>query len=229
MDQFESVQVRKFLDEKYRPRIGALERYFGRRFADIRLLDVGIGYGLFLRALEQAGLEHLFGMDPHPKSIEIARRNTSAELFEGNILDDPWPAEEQGYDAITCLDVVEHLEEPAEFFIKVKRYIRPRGVALVTTPNKGIPYLMRAIPIIGRKDPNPTHINVRAPRYWRRLAREHGYEIVEEWKGEHLTHVRFMPRVMTPFFRFLRIDHRRIPVINAFEQSYCMLIRPSLS
>ena len=66
-------------------------------------------------------------MDPFPKSIEIARLNTSAELFQGDILDDEWPVERRSYDAVTCMDVVEPLEDPSIFFRKVKGYLREGG------------------------------------------------------------------------------------------------------
>ncbi len=227
MEVFGSEEGRRFLEQKYRPRIDALKEYFGSRYRDIRLLDIGIGYGMFLKALEDEGVEKIFGMDPFPKSIEIARQNTSAEIFEGDILDDHWPADIQGYDAITCMDVLEHLEDPSVFFHKVKEYLRDEGIVLVVTPNKSLPYMMRSMPLIGRKDPNPTHINVRRPAYWKRLAREQGFEILKQWKGEHLTHIRFVPRVLTPLFRILRLDHRRIPLVNAFEQSFCMVVRPA--
>ena len=226
MDFFGSEEGGRFLEQKFRPRINALKEYFGPRFKEVKLLDIGIGYGMFLKAAEEEGIEKLFGMDPFPKSIEIARQNTSAEIFEGDILDDRWPVEQQGYDAVTCMDVVEHLEDPSVFFHKVKEYMRKDGIVLVTTPNKSFPYMMRSIPLIGRKDPNPTHINVRRPAYWRRLARENGFEVLEEWRGEHLTHIRFIPRVLMPLCRTLRIDHRRIPLLNAFEQSFCMVIKP---
>jgi len=165
MDFLGSEEGARFLEQKYRPRIDALKEYFGPRFTGIRFLDIGIGYGMFLKAVEKEGVEKLFGMDPFPNSIEIARGNTSAELFQGDILDDEWPVEREGYDAITCMDVVEHLENPALFFTKVKRYLRDGGIVLVTTPNKSLPYMMRSVPLVGFKDPNPTHINVRRPSY----------------------------------------------------------------
>ncbi len=226
MDFFGSEEGGRFLEQRYRPRIDALKEYFGPRFTEIEFLDIGIGYGMFLKTVEKDGVKRVFGMDPFPKSIEIARQNTSAEIFEGDILDDQWPVEKQGYDAVTCMDVVEHLEDPSVFFHKVKEYLREGGILLITTPNKSLPYMMRSIPLIGRKDPNPTHINVQRPAYWRRLALENGFEILKEWRGEHLTHIRFLPRVMMPLFRILRLDHRRIPLVNAFEESFCMVVKP---
>jgi 2-polyprenyl-3-methyl-5-hydroxy-6-metoxy-1,4-benzoquinol methylase len=225
MDFLGSDEGGRFLEQKYRPRIDALREYFGPRFAEIRLLDIGIGYGMFLKAAEEEGVKQVFGMDPFPKSIEIAKRNTSAEIFEGDILGDRWPVEKQGYDAVTCMDVLEHLEDPSFFFRRVKGCLREGGIVLVTTPNRALPYMMRSIPLVGFKDPNPTHINVRRPAYWRRLAIENGFEILKEWKGEYLTHIRFIPKVLMLLCRIFRIDHRKIPIVNSFEQSYCMVIK----
>jgi SAM-dependent methyltransferase len=217
----------RFQREKYRPKIDFLKHRFGKSFTAIRLLDIGVGYGVFLNILEhEEGCTNLFGMDPFPDSIEIAGAYTSAVIVRGDITDEEWPVEESAFDAITCFDVVEHLERPELFFIRVKRYLRGGGVVVVTTPNRGLPYLMRKIPLVGFPDRNPTHINVRPPRYWRELAAAHGFRIVRTWRGEHLTHIRLIPKILTGLCRLFGIDHRRVPVVSAFEQSFCMVIEP---
>ena len=229
LDSLESEAGRRFEREKFLPRIEALRRRFGARFPQIRLLDVGVGYGHFLRLLEtEAGIADLHGMDPFPKSIEIASTKTSARIVRGDITDAEWPFEAGSFDAITSFDVVEHLAEPAQFFRKAARYLRPGGIIVVSTPNRSLPYLMRRIPLIGIPDRNPTHISVRPPSYWRTLARSSGYDILEEWRGEHLTHVRLLPKLLSAVCRLLRIDHRRVPLVRAFEQSYCLVAAPSL-
>lgn len=227
MENLCSPEGQKFLATKYSSRLEHLKNYFGERFTEIRLLDVGIGYGMFLKALEELGVRDLHGMDPFVKSMEISSRNTSATLVEGDITDENWPVEIGSFDAVTCLDVVEHLERPAVFFEKVKEYVREGGIVIVTTPNGQLPYRMRSIPLIGFKDRNPTHVNVHPPKYWRRLALKNGFEILTEWKGEYLTHIRLIPKVLMFLCRLLRLDHRRIPFVNSFEQSYGMILRPA--
>ncbi len=227
MEYLCSPEGQKFLEIKYSGRVDQLRDYFGERLPGIRLLDVGIGYGMFLRKLEEIGVKDIHGMDPFERSIEISRKNTSARLINGDITDEAWPVERGSFDAITCLDVVEHLERPAVFFEHVKEYLREDGIVIVTTPNGQLPYRMRSIPLVGFADRNPTHINIHPPKYWRRLARENGYEILAEWKGEYLTHIRFIPKVLMFLCRVLHIDHRRIPVVNSFEQSYGMVLRPA--
>ncbi len=216
----------RYQREKYLPKIEYLESYFGERFDEMRLVDIGVGYGVFLHILEKEyGLRHLYGMDPFPDSIEIAGRYTSARISRGDITDEEWPLEKGFFDVVTCFDVVEHLERPELFFVRVKAYLRSGGLVIVTTPNKDFPYRMRSIPIVGAPDINPTHINVQESRYWKRLAERHGFEILAAWKGEHLTHVRLIRRVLTVLSAVLKLDHRKIPLVNAFEQSFCMVLR----
>ena len=220
-----SEDGRRFQREKYVPRIERLERHLGRSISEAEVLDVGVGYGFFLQLLEKEyGARSLSGMDPFPASIEIASRHTSASISRGDINDARWPFEMHSFDVITSFDVVEHLATPSVFFERARDYLRPDGLLLVTTPNKGLPYLMRTIPWFGRTDENETHINVRRPGYWRSLASAGGYRIVEEWKGEHLAHTRIFPRMLRNLCSLAGLDHRKVPLVNSFEQSFCMIL-----
>ena len=88
-------KVRPFHREKYKPIIEYILEYFGKENLEkIKLLDVGIGYGAFLKLCEETGMKNLYGMDPFPNSINIAKKFTSADLRLGKIEDDSWPFEE---------------------------------------------------------------------------------------------------------------------------------------
>jgi SAM-dependent methyltransferase len=217
----------QFQRGKYGPKLAFMRRYFGERFPSISVLDVGVGYGVFLKiAGEDYGLRNLFGMDPYPTSIEIARAMTPARIERGSLFDERWPFTERSFDVITCFDVLEHVERPVEFFEHARRYLREGGIAIISTPNKGLPYRMRSIPLIGFPDTNPTHINVQPPAFWKDLAARSGYEIVASWKGEYLTHVRLVSKVLAALCAALRVDARRVPLVNAFEQAFVMVARP---
>jgi len=217
-----SGNVLPFHQQKYKPIIHYITNYFGeiKTLTKITLLDVGIGYGAFLKVCEGKGLKDLYGMDLFPDSIKIAERYTSADLRVGRIEDSQWPFEENYFDIITCLDVVEHLQRPEVFFQNVKKYIAENGIIIVRTPNGEFPYLMRKLPFIGIRDTNPTHINVHRPKCWKRLAIENGFEIIKDWKGEHLTHIKYLPYIISKIANFMKIDHRKVPVLNMFEQAW---------
>ena len=217
----------KFQREKYGPKLAFMKRYFGERFPSISILDVGVGYGVFLKiAGEEYGLRNLCGMDPYPNSIEIARTMTPARLERGSLFDETWPFAEHSFDVITCFDVLEHVERPDGFFAHARRYLKSGGIVIISTPNKELPYRMRKIPLVGFPDTNPTHINVQPPSYWKALAARSGYEVVASWKGEYLTHIRFIPKVLKVLCAALRIDARKVPLVNSFEQAFVMVARP---
>lgn len=225
LETLQSEEGRRYQREKYLPKIEFLAEKFGESFREVRLLDVGVGYGFFLSMLEEeSGLGDLHGMDPFPKSIEIASQMTSAKIVSGDITDEKWPFEAETFDVVTCFDVVEHLEQPDDFFRMVRTVLKPGGVVVVTTPLLGLPYRMRSCPFVGIPDTNPTHINIRKPSYWRGLAGENGFDLIAQWRGEHLAHVKVLPRLMRNTCRVLRLDHRKIPLLNAFEQAYCMIL-----
>ncbi len=225
MEDLYSVNGNKFQYEKYLPKIEYIKNYFVDDWQNRKVLDVGIGYGYFLHILEKNfKFKHIYGMDPYLQSITISQKYTSATLKEGKIEDKVWPFSNR-FDVITCFDVIEHLENPADFFRNAKRYLKNDGIIIVSTPNKQIPYYMRSIPIFGLPDKNPTHIHVESPHYWFTLAKGEKLEVIKTWKGEHLTHLKILPKIVSRICALLKIDHREMPIINAFEQSFVMVLK----
>lgn len=214
-----------FHKEKFAPKIRKIQAVFGHR-KDPCILDVGIGYGAFLKLLEDEGYTNLYGMDPFPKSIEIASAHTGGVLREGRIEDTSWPFSAGIFDVITCLDVIEHLENPALFFRHCRRYLKDKGLVVVSTPNRSIFYEMRKWPIIGIPDKQTTHINVHKPAYWTELAAQEGYIILDQWLGEHISHIRYISLILNKLSRKLYIDLRKIPGLRQMQQSFCMVLRP---
>lgn len=229
VDSISTPGGQKFLRDKYLPKIEFIKAYFTTDWRERRILDIGIGYGSFLNLLEQHGFKHLYGMDPFKKSIEISRRFTTADLREGDIENELWPFARESFDVITSFDVVEHLNNPQTFFINSKEYLKEDGVVVFSTPNKQLPYYLRSIPMLGIPDKNPTHINVHPPSYWTKMAESCGYTTLKKWKGEHLTHVKWLPPMLKKLCTLFKVDPRTVPVINWFEQSFCMAITPLAS
>ncbi len=220
--------LQPFQQQKYRPIIDCIGNYcqqINKPLTDVQLLDIGIGYGAFLHLCAQSGIKQLYGMDPFPGSIAIAAKYTNAQLHINTIENTPWPFEPHQFDIITCLDVVEHLSQPATFFEHVKPYIKSTSLIIVRTPNGQLPYKMRKLPLIGIPDTNPTHINVYPPAYWKQLARKNGFIVANDWKGERLEHIRLFSSIANKLCKLLHLDHRQIPLLNHFEQSFVMTLQ----
>ena len=221
-----SPSGKKFFREKFYPKIEMIKEHFSSEWYKLHILDVGIGYGGFLSFLEENGFKYLYGMDPFPESLEMSKQFTRAVLKRGRIEEPEWPFPEGLFDVITSFDVVEHLEHPEDFFVNARKYLKPGGIIIFSTPNKQFPYYLRSVPGIGIPDNNPTHINVHPPKYWIQLVEINGYRTLKKWKGEHLTHIKFIPDVLKRICKFFGKDHRDVPFINLFEQSFCMVIQP---
>jgi SAM-dependent methyltransferase len=102
-----------------------------RKSGDIKVLDIGCGSGLMLNALENIGQP--FGMDMSDEAI-----NFSKEIFRGRvekgILPDQIPYEEDFFDLITALDVIEHVDRDIDSLKAIRSRLVSGGKAVITVP-----------------------------------------------------------------------------------------------
>jgi SAM-dependent methyltransferase len=103
---------------------------FARSARPRRVLDIGAGAGALVATLLGAGI-HVEACDVDPGRLRvpgIAARK--ADLNCG-----PLPFADESFDAVTCCDVIEHLENPHFLFREFRRVLRPGGRAILSTPN----------------------------------------------------------------------------------------------
>lgn len=114
--------------------IGLIRRYLGP--TPRRVLDVGCGFGGYGRALRADGHDW-FGVEVKASDCaELTRLDLPHQQVDGQTL----PFEAASFDDAICIEVIEHIEKPAEFLAEIQRVIRRR--LLVSVPNlELIPYL----------------------------------------------------------------------------------------
>jgi len=102
-----------------------------RKNGDIKVLDIGCGSGLMLNSLENIGQP--FGMDMSDEAI-----NFSKEIFKGRVekgvLPDQIPYEEDFFDLITVLDVIEHVDRDIDSLKAIRSRLVSGGKAVITVP-----------------------------------------------------------------------------------------------
>jgi ubiquinone/menaquinone biosynthesis C-methylase UbiE len=102
-------------------------------------LEVGCGAGRYLRALERmlpANSAHLVGTDISTGSIDIAKRIPSKVEYQLMGTDHiPW--DDQSFDVVCFLDVLEHIEDPAPFLAESIRVLKVGGVLHMSVPLEG--------------------------------------------------------------------------------------------
>jgi 2-polyprenyl-3-methyl-5-hydroxy-6-metoxy-1,4-benzoquinol methylase len=131
--------------------LATCEPFLSRPTAELRVLDVGCGYGHTARELaRQCG--HVTGIEPHRPMFEAAERIGHAsglpnlEFRHLGIYD--LPAGET-YDLIVLDNVFEHLPDQPRALEIISRCLSPGGVAFLLTPNRlwpievhyGLPFL----------------------------------------------------------------------------------------
>ncbi len=118
-------------DQNTARRLGKITAALGRAPAAIRLLDVGCSSGAFLLTARQLGFQ-VEGVEP---SVDAARTARAAGLtvFTGYLEQAQFP--DVGFDAITLIEIVEHLRDASALLRECARILKPGGILLITTPN----------------------------------------------------------------------------------------------
>src|SRR5580698_3956090 len=113
-----------------------------------RVLDVGCGGGLLAESLAREGA-HVTGIDLAPAMIEVARLHAASS---GLAVDYRLAGAEQllseapaGFDVLTCMEMLEHVPEPAAMVRTLSALVRPGGALFVSTLNRNLKSFLMAI------------------------------------------------------------------------------------
>jgi SAM-dependent methyltransferase len=133
----DTVEVQAMLDHEdrhwwYRGRRRIVEGELARLSVPTgaRVLDAGCGSGRLLDELSAFG--EVSGLDMNPDSVAFARGRGHADVQEGAVEALPW--EDETFDLVTCLDVVEHTADDRVTLRELRRVLAPSGRLLITVP-----------------------------------------------------------------------------------------------
>jgi 2-polyprenyl-6-hydroxyphenyl methylase/3-demethylubiquinone-9 3-methyltransferase len=127
--------------------------------AGARVLDIGCGGGLLSEALAREGAE-VTAIDLAPELLKIARLHgleSGIQVEYRQVAAEALAAEAAGrYDAITCMEMLEHVPDPASILRACATLLRPGGRLFVSTLNRtpaafalaivGAEYIARVLP-----------------------------------------------------------------------------------
>jgi len=99
-------------------------------------LDVGCGAGLLCEPLARLG-GAVTGVDAAPENIDAAMAHAALSGLTIDYRAGEIAAQGLGqFDIVTCMEVIEHVMDPAAFVAELVRHLRPDGLLLLSTPNR---------------------------------------------------------------------------------------------
>lgn len=162
------------------------------RYGPVRdLLEIGCGPGYFLDAAKREGVARAVGVDRNPWAVEQARR-IGCEAHQGSI---DTIRQDDKFDAVAMLDVIEHIPDPLPFLADIRTRLRPGGRLLIMTPN------LRSLlaRVSGRRWVSfkiPEHIYYFTPTSLSDILKRSGFEVVYcRGTGQYVTVDFFLDRL----------------------------------
>jgi len=98
-----------------------------------RALDIGCGEGLF-GSLAKDHFRHICGIDCSPAVLKTAR-SKGVDALMADLDERHLPFNNDSFDWISCLDVIEHVFDPEHLLNEIYRVLHRNGTLILTTPN----------------------------------------------------------------------------------------------
>jgi len=109
------------------------------RLHGAKVLDIGCGGGILAEAMARRGAQ-VTGIDLSEKALRVAQlhlHESRLEVhYEKSAVEDYAAAHGGEFDAITCLELLEHVPDPASMVAACARLVRPGGQVFFSTINR---------------------------------------------------------------------------------------------
>lgn len=167
-----------------------------------KAVDVGCGGGILTETLAKAGA-HVIGIDQSEMTLEIARQHAAKNGLSIDYrlqrVEELVELEAGTFDVVTCLEMLEHVPDPAAIVDACARLLKPGGHVIFSTINRsfkgwlfaivGGEYIMRILP--------------RGTHQYEKLIRPR--ELRQWAQASGLTHLRSASLMFNPFTKNFKV------------------------
>lgn len=159
-----------------------VKRALKPKIANLKILDIGSGPGLFLDLVKRAGWQGI-GIELNAEAAVRSHERFGIDVRVGTIESVDSPS--ASFDVVTLWDIFEHVRDPLGMLQRVHDLLKPGGYLFLETPNvrsmldRTVFFLAR----IGIKGPAATfyglhHLTLWDPKTIRRALEERGFKVM---------------------------------------------------
>jgi 2-polyprenyl-6-hydroxyphenyl methylase/3-demethylubiquinone-9 3-methyltransferase len=129
------------------------------KLPEARVLDVGCGGGILSESMARSGA-HVLGIDLSQAVLDVAELHALESKipvqYKAIAAEELAAAQPASFDLVTCMEMLEHVPDPAAMLGTLARLVRPGGDVMVSTLNRkpiafavaiiGAEYIARVLP-----------------------------------------------------------------------------------
>lgn len=134
----------KYIQEKIRSHFKLKNK---NSIKKIKLLDIGCGGGLVSSELCKLGII-VTALDASANNISVAKnyaKHNKLSIKYLNCTAEELVAQNEKFDVVLCLEVIEHISNPQEFVANITKLMAPQGMLIISTINRSAKSYMLAI------------------------------------------------------------------------------------
>lgn len=107
---------------------------------NIKILDLGCGYGVFLKICKEVGYQNIFGAEIIEKCVQFAKEKFNINSISNSEIENFLESQkDESFDIITAFDVLEHFEKEKipELLGLIYKKLKNKGRFIIQVPNGG--------------------------------------------------------------------------------------------